>query len=126
MTRAATERLTGYILALAVFAAVLLYLVSGERAGLSAAIGGGIAVANWLMLRFIVGRVVDGNVKRQLAFSFVTCVKLGGLLAVCYWLLRSAIVEPIPFILGLSALVSGPLLGSFVHILTASAVESER
>ena len=39
--------------------------------------------------------------------------------------LRSGLVHPLAFTVGLSSLALGTLLGSFVHVLTAPAVENE-
>jgi hypothetical protein len=125
MSRAAAERLTNFILGLGVAVAVAVYFARGQFAGVSAAVGVAIAVADWYLLRLIVARVVEGNIKRQAAFAFVLFIKLGALMALVFWLLHRQLVDPMAFTLGMSSLVGGVLIGSFLHILTASAVESE-
>lgn len=126
MSRAAVSRVTWFIVGLGVAAVVAAYALSGRGAALSAAAGVAVAIANWQLLRFIVWRVVSGTVKNQAAFSFVLVVKMGGMMGLIFFLLYSGAVQPIAFTIGVSTLVAGSLLGSFVHVLTAPAAEGER
>ena len=77
-------------------------------------------------LRLIVERVIGGSLRRQAGLTFVLLFKMAGLIALVFLLLRGGLVEVLPFTLGVSSLMAGSLLGSFVHVLTAPAVESER
>ena len=126
MSKAALDRMTVFILGLGVLASLGALLLAGPTKALSVATGVAVAVANWYLLRFIVGRVVSGNVRNQAAFSFVLFLKMGGLMALVFFLLRSGYFAPIPFTIGMSCLVVGALLGAFVHVLTATEAESER
>lgn len=125
MSKAAVSRMTWFIVGLGVPAAIAAYVLAGREAGLSAAVGVAVAIANFQLLRFIVWRVVSGTVKNQALFSFVLMAKLGGLVGLIFILLHSGLVQPIAFTIGVSALVVGSLLGSFVHVLTAPAAEGE-
>jgi hypothetical protein len=125
MSRTAVERVSWFILALGAAAALAAFLLVGREAGKSVAIGAGVAIVNWELLRFIVGRVVSGTVRNQAAFSFVLFIKLGGLMGGIFLLLYSGLVEPIAFAIGVSTLVLGALLCAFLHVLTAKAAESE-
>ena len=126
MSKAALDRMTLFILGLGVAASLGALLFAGPMKALSVATGVVVAIANWYLLRFIVGRVVGGSVRRQGAFTFVLFAKMGGLMALVFFLLRSGLFAPIPFTIGMSCLVVGALLGSFVHVLTAPPAESER
>src|SRR5688572_23993853 len=118
MSRSALDRMTAFILGLGAVASLGALLLVGPMRALSVATGVVVAIANWYLLRFIVGRVVSGTVRNQGAFSFVLFVKMGGLMALVFILLRSGLFSPIAFTVGMSCLVVGALLGSFVHVLT--------
>lgn len=95
----------------------LVFFSSGPAAGLSAAIGAGIAVANWYLLRWMVGKVVDGASERSKAgVMFLAMFKMGALMALSAVLMLREVVTPIAFGLGLSALVCGILFHSFMYI----------
>jgi hypothetical protein len=120
MSKSALDRMTWFILGLGVAASLGALALSGSTTALSVAVGVSVAIANWYLLRFIVARVVSGNVRRQGAFSFVLFLKMGGLMALVFLLLRSGLFSPIAFTVGMSCLVVGALLGAFVHVLTAA------
>jgi len=126
MSRSASARLTWFIAGFGVLAIVLMQIGYGTDAGVSAAVGAAVALGNWLMLRLIVDRVVGGTVRKQVGLSFLLIVKMGALVALSFLLLRSGWVEVLPFTAGVSSLMAGALTGSFVHVLTAKPVESER
>jgi hypothetical protein len=65
-------------------------------------------------------------VKNQAAFSFVLVAKMGGLMGLIFVLLRSGLVQSIPFTVGVSTLVVGSLAGAFISVLTAPAAEGKR
>lgn len=125
MNRTDVDRLTWYILGFGVLATTLVYVALGAALARSAAVGVAVALANWLLLRFIVARVVDGAVRRKAAFSLVLFVKLGALMGIVFWLLYSGVVEPLAFTAGVSSLALGAIFGSLVHVLTASPAGSE-
>jgi hypothetical protein len=126
MSRSASARLTWFIAGFGVLAVVFMQLSYGTDAGISAAVGAAVALGNWLMLRLIVDRVVGGTVRKQVGLSFLLIVKMGALVALSFLLLRSGWVQVLPFTAGVSSLMAGALTGSFVHVLTAKPVESER
>jgi len=126
MSRSSSHRLTWFVLALGLAATAAIFVRMGAKAGLSSGLGVALALANWYLLRVIVGRVTSGAVRGYGRFVFLLMVKMGALLGVIFVLLRSGLVQPLPFTVGISSLAIGVLLGSFVHVLTAPAVESER
>jgi hypothetical protein len=127
MTRADADRMTACIAALGVLLAVLAGVGMGLRAGYSAAAGAALALGDFWVLKRIAARVVDGGVANRGAFMFLAFFKFGVLMLLIGALLRFELVAPLPFLLGLSSLMGGVLLGAFLTILAGpSAVESER
>jgi hypothetical protein len=126
MSRSSSHRLTWFVLGLGLTATAVVSVRMGAKAGLSSGLGVALALANWYLLRVIVGRVTGGAVRGYGRFIFLLMVKMGALLGLIFVLLRSGLVQPLPFTVGISSLAIGVLLGSFVHALTAPAVESER
>jgi hypothetical protein len=126
MSRSASARLTWFIAGFGVLAIVAMQVGYGLDAGISAAVGAAVALGNWFMLRLIVDRVIGGSVRKQVGLTFLLIVKMGALIALCFLLLRTGLVQVLPFAAGVSSLMAGALTGSFVHVLTAKPVESER
>ena len=135
MSRSASARLTWFIAGFGVLAVVYMQLRYGIDAASSAAVGGAVALGNWVLLRMIVDRVLGGSVQRQVGLTFLLIVKMGALVGLVFLLLRSGLVQVLPFTAGVSSLMAGGLAGSFFHVLTAKPeaqpkanqpVESER
>ena len=126
MTKAAAERLTWFIAALGAVVSVVVTATQGAWAGASAAAGVAIALANWYVLKLIVDRLLGGSIRRQAGLAIILIAKMGAFMAAVYLLLMGGYVQPIPFTLGVSTLMAGPLLGSLVHVLTTPKTESER
>jgi hypothetical protein len=122
MSRTAAARLTWFILGFGLATTVLVHVLYGQDAARSAGVGAAIALANWYLLRFIVARVVSGDVRSQTKFSLLLVAKMGALFAIVFVLIRNGLVHAVPFTAGLSSLVIGALLGSFVHTLITEAV----
>jgi hypothetical protein len=125
MNRAVAERLTWVIAGLGLVTTVAVYPLWGMAAARSTLVGAVLGLANWIALRYIVGRVVGGSVQRQAGFMFVLVIKMGALAALCFLLIRAQVVSPLPFLLGLSTLVVGAIGGSLVHILNNTPEQSE-
>jgi hypothetical protein len=119
MSKTAIARLTWFILGLGLVVTAVVYAWLGRAAAQSAAVGAGVALCNWYLLRFIVARVVSGNVRSQAKFSLLLVAKMGALMGLVLVLIRGGLVQPVAFTAGLSSLVVGALLGCFVHILRA-------
>lgn len=121
MSRTAVARLTWFILGFGLLTTAVVYALFGAVAAQSAGVGTVVALGNWFLLRFIVGRVVSGDVRGQAKFSLLLVAKMGALFGVVFVLIRTGLVQAVPFTAGLSSLVIGALLGSFVHTLTTPA-----
>src|SRR5262245_2261503 len=126
MSRSASARLTWFIAGFGVLAIAIMAALRGVDGAVSATAGSAVALGNWFLLRLIVDRVVGGTVRKQVGLSFLLITKMGALIAMVFLLLRSGLVQVIPFTAGVSSLMAGAIVGSFVHVLTAKPVESER
>lgn len=122
MSKTALARLTWFILGLGVVVTAVVYAWLGRDAAQSAGVGAAVALCNWYLLRFIVGRVVNGDLRSQAKFSLLLVAKMGALMGLVLVLIRTGLVQPVAFTAGLSSLVVGALLGCFVHILRAPLV----
>ncbi len=91
------------------------FVRSGHEAGLSALIGGAIAVLNLMAMKGILGGVVDGTVDGNLGkgrtWGTLAVLKLFGLMVGVAILLMRGIAQPIPFVFGYLALPVGIVVG---------------
>ncbi len=125
MSKSAALRLTWFILGLGVAMTAVIYALYGRAPAQSSAIGVLVALLNWYSLRYIVARVISGSLRRKAVFSVLLSVKMGALMGVVFLLIHLRLVQPVAFTAGLSALVLGSLLGSFVHVLAPPPAASE-
>jgi peptidoglycan biosynthesis protein MviN/MurJ (putative lipid II flippase) len=107
------------IAGLGALATVVTYFVAGAWLGVSAAAGAIVAVANWYVYRWIIDRVIRGNVRQQSALMLLLVGKMGALMALIYLLISRHWVDAVGFVIGISALVAGLFIGS-VRYLTNS------
>jgi hypothetical protein len=102
------------IVGVAGFAALIVLgalALGGGRAGVSAALGGGLATLNLWVLAQIVRGVVGGKGPIWGVLGFL---KLGALLVAVWLLLALPFVQTLPFVLGLCALPLGITAASLV------------
>lgn len=116
MDKRTAESMSVFIVGLGLALTVGAYGYAGGVAGRSAGIGAVIACVNWFLLRFLVGRVISGSVKVKAGLVFAVLLKMGALMGLIALLIAAGWVEPIAFVVGLSALVGGLLFGSFLYI----------
>jgi hypothetical protein len=88
--------------------------------GVSAATGAFLAVVNWYIYRWIINRVMRGNLRQQSVLMLLLVVKMGALMALIYYLISRHWVDAVGFIIGISALVAGLFMSS-VRYLTSNA-----
>jgi hypothetical protein len=74
MTKSASQRLTWFIAGFGAAVTVAVYALYGRSAGQSSAIGVAVALGNWYALRFIIGRVIEGSLRRKAVFSVLLSV----------------------------------------------------
>ena len=126
MNRIVADRMTYFVMALGVVAVGAVYALMGAEAALSTAVGVGVGLVNWLIQKFIVGRLLSGGQKSQLGAAALLFLKMGLLMGGLFVLLRSGFVQLIPFTVGISTLVVGVIAGGLIQSLTAPrTAESE-
>jgi hypothetical protein len=79
------------------------------------AAGGAIACGNFFLTRAILKRAILGTGPIQKVSAVLYALKLLGLAALVYAVIRSGRIEPIGFLLGFSSLVLGILLEGFIR-----------
>jgi hypothetical protein len=87
-------------------------ILAGSHAGLSAATGAALALANFMLLRTIVARIVDGDMRHKGSVAALLFLKMGVLMGLVYLVIAREWVEPIAFTVGLSSLVVGLISSS--------------
>jgi hypothetical protein len=98
----------GLVTSLAVFAA------GGSHAGLSAAAGAALALANFVLLRTIVQRIVTGDMHRKLPVIGLLFLKMGAVMGLVFLVIIRGWVTLIPFTIGLSTLSVGLIANSLL------------
>jgi hypothetical protein len=117
MIKASADRMTLFVAAFGVAVTIASYCVAGRSIAYSTLTGAGIGVANFLLLRAIVVRVVEGDMHRKLPLIGLIFLKMGGLMGLVYWVIAKHWVQPIAFTIGLSSLVVGLIVSSlFGHM----------
>ena len=124
MTRAAAERLTWFIVAVGAVTTAATAATHGRWPGVSSAAGVALALANWFALRLLVDRLLGGSIRRRAGLALVLVAKMGAFMGVAFLLLQSGYVQPLPFTLGVSSLMVGPMLGSLLHVLLTPKTEN--
>lgn len=116
MDRAALDRTTVAVGAIGVISSLVALVVAGVWVGFSTAAGAALALGNFYIYRWVAGRITGGNIRRQSALSLLLVAKMGALMGLVYLLIARHWVDPLGFIVGLSALVLGLLAGSILYL----------
>ena len=106
--------MTAFVAVLGLAASLGAVAVAGSRAGVSTAAGAALALANFLLLRTIVQKIVLGDMHRKLPVIGLLFLKMGGVMVLVYLAIIRGWVEPIPFTIGLSSLVVGLIANSLL------------
>jgi hypothetical protein len=112
------------VAAMGIVLTVIAFFISGETFAIGTAVGAAVAVANWMLIQWIVGRVTGGSTRSQAGFMLLLVAKMGALMALVYVVLSNEWVQPIAFALGISALFGGLLAGSVLYMATENADET--
>jgi hypothetical protein len=91
----------------------LAFGLGGVEVGKGALIGGLMATANWMAIAWIGKRLMTLSEKAKAAVGLLLVVKMGAVLVASWLLLRTGLVDPTGYMVGLSALVLGVTLGAF-------------
>jgi hypothetical protein len=125
MNKQAADRMSAAVAAMGVALTAITFVVSGESFALGTGVGAAIAVANWMLIQWIVGRVTGGTTRGQAAFMLLLVAKMGALMALVYVVLSRGWVQPIAFAVGMSALFGGLLAGSVLYLGGENAAENK-
>jgi ATP synthase I chain len=92
---------------------------AGPGAALSVAAGAGLAAGNlWLLARTVTALLPDdrpgAEAQSRGGWALVAVLKMFGLLALAWLLMRHGIVSPMPMLIGFGALPIGIAIGSLV------------
>ena len=88
--------------------ATMLYGLRGLAGG---AAGAGIALANWQAIRWLAEQLQKRNVRSRGRLMILATLKTGALMAICWIALTRVGLDAKSFIVGISALVVGILVG---------------
>lgn len=111
--RSTLRRITFYVVGASVLLSAVAFLVGGVSMGFGAAVGGALAVANWIAMRWVGHRILIASDKGRLVYATLLAVKMAALLGVAWLILSTGKVDPTGFTIGLSGLVLGALAGAF-------------
>lgn len=125
MNKQTADRMSAAVAAMGVVLTAVAFFLRGETFAVGTSVGAAVAVANWLLIQWIVGRVTSGTTRKQAAFMLLLVAKMGALMALVYIVLSRGWVEPIAFVLGISALFGGLLAGSVLYLGGENAAEDK-
>lgn len=125
MNKQVADRMSAAVAAMAIALTAIAFFVSGLSFAIGTAAGGAVAVANWLLIQWIVGRVTGGSTRSQAGFMLLLVAKMGALMALVYLVLSRGWVQPVAFAVGISALFGGLLAGSVLYLAHEKAAEDQ-
>jgi hypothetical protein len=105
-------------------------LLSGLGAALSVAAGSALAAGNLWLLARIVAELLPGDAEgaesqSRAGWALLAVLKMFGLMALAWLLMRHGIVEPLAMLIGFGALPIGIAIGSLVSDRSAPAPRDE-
>jgi ATP synthase I chain len=113
-TKSAAVRMTVFVAFLGLATSLAVMAAGGVHAGLSSAAGAALALANFLLLRTIVQKIVTGDMHRKLPVVALLFFKMGAVMALVSVMILREWVAPIPFTIGLSSLAVGLIANSLL------------
>jgi hypothetical protein len=120
------DRLPLFVATFGAAISTVTFSVAGGFAAFSAAVGAALALANLVVLRSIVLRVVTGDIHMKLPLLALIFVKMGVVMGLVFWVITKHWVEPIAFTVGLSSLFVGLIAGSLFFNRAAARSQSHR
>lgn len=116
------DRITTYVAAFGVLLSALAFVVSSE-VGIGALAGATIAIADWLITRFLGGRILAAGERARTVLSLALVSKMALVLGACAAVLWTGRVNALGFMIGMGAMVLGVIVGGLQESLsTAGAV----
>jgi hypothetical protein len=113
------DRITTYVAALGVLLSALAFAISVE-VGLGALVGAAIAIADWLVTRFLGARILAAGERGRTVLSLALVSKMTLVLGACAAVLWSERVSPLGFMIGISAMFVGVVAGGLRSTLSAA------
>jgi hypothetical protein len=107
-------RITRTLVALATAISALSFGLGGVDRGVAASVGAGVALLNWVALRWFAARMMAGEGAARAIASLLIIAKMGLLMAIVYVLINVLHLEPVGLCLGLSVLFLGPVVGGLL------------
>ncbi len=111
--RTTINRITLYVVGASVALTIVMFAVGGVAMGVGAAVGGAVAIANWLAMRWVGQRLLVASDRGRLVWGTLLALKMAALMGIVWLILSTGMVDPMGFTVGLSGLVLGALLGAF-------------
>jgi lipid-A-disaccharide synthase-like uncharacterized protein len=103
-----------FVAALGLATSLAVMLAGGMNAGLSTLAGAALALANFVLLRTIVQKIVTRDMHQKLPVIALLFVKMGVLMGLICLVIIRGWVEPIPFTIGISCLAIGLIVSSLL------------
>lgn len=110
----ATPRTTRILLLIAACFVALAFALWGVERGIAASVGASLSVLNWLALRWLTGRIVNGEGTSKGSASLLLVGKIGFLIGAVYILIARLHIDPVGLVFGLGVLFIGPLVVGIV------------
>ncbi len=111
MNPATADRITRYIAVTGGVGTVLVFLLAGDSAATATLVGGIVSLANWLVLRWVMGKLSDNTVTQTGPLMALLLGKMFLLMAVSWGLLSRFELDPMGYVVGVSSIFVGITLG---------------
>ena len=112
MTRSDANTLGYFVAGAGVLLALGVLVLAGGRSAVGVIVGVLLALVNWHLIMWIVGRVVYAQARHKGGLAVLLGFKLLAMMGVVYVVLRSGFVPALPLLVGLSALALGGVVGA--------------
>ena len=114
------------------FAAIALLMVGvavlsggGAERGVAALVGAGLAMLNWQVLRWVLGRFMRATERQKAGLMLLVVAKMALLMGLVVVLMIRFELEALGFLLGLSVLFLGPVVGALWAQLSTDVVPED-
>lgn len=113
------DRITTYVAAFGVLLSALAFVVSTE-VGIGALAGAAIAIADWMVTRWLGARILAAGEKARTLLSLALVSKMALVLGACGLVLWSGRVSALGFMIGIGAMVLGVIVGGLHESLSTA------
>jgi len=116
------DRITTYVAAFGVLLSALAFAMSVD-VGIGALAGATIAIADWVVTRFLGARILAAGERGRTVLSLALVSKMALVLGACGLVLWSNRVSPLGFMIGIGAMVLGVIVGGLHETFASSSNE---